>query len=280
MSEKPELSDGHGRIANEIMDALARTHMSSYESQFIWCLFRKTYGWNKKEDFVSISQIAAATGMHLSHVSRTKKMLLDRHIVTQGGNKISFNKYYSQWRELPKGVRSHHKLTKGGNDTPPPPKGVIDPPPPSVITPPPKGAGTKDILTKDSITKASGASAPRATSQDLDFADALFDGMVKINPADATRHSKRPEERDRKVKAWAEDIEKLRRLDGAQPEQIKYMLQWLFSSMKNATFWQKNIRSGGTLRDQWPKLVLACKEDVRQKQGGLTMPDFRSQPSL
>jgi phage replication O-like protein O len=104
MSEKPELSDGHTRIANEIMDALARTYLSSYESQFLWCLLRKTYGWGKKEDYIAIVQIVASTGMHRSHVSRTKKKLIDRRIVTQTGNKVAFNKYYSQWRELPKQV--------------------------------------------------------------------------------------------------------------------------------------------------------------------------------
>lgn len=131
MTEKPELSDGYGRIANEIMDVLARTYMSSYESQFLWCLFRRTYGWGQKDNFISLSEIATCTGMHKSHVSRTKSKLIHRRIVTQTGNIVSFNKYHSQWRQLPRQVT----VTRTGNTNTPPPIQVTNPPPVQVISP-------------------------------------------------------------------------------------------------------------------------------------------------
>ncbi len=141
MSEHPELSDGYGRIAIEIMDALSRTYMSSYESQFIWCLFRNTYGWSKKDDWISISKISEATNMQDTHVSRTKKKLLLRKIITQTGKKIAFNKYHSQWTRLPKQV---------SEDTPAQIGNI--PPPEQVILPPPIQADTiysnKEILQK------------------------------------------------------------------------------------------------------------------------------------
>lgn len=141
MTEHPELSDGHGRIANEIMEVLACTYMSSYESQFIWCLFRNTYGWNKKDDWISLSKIAEATGMQDTHVSRTKKKLLLRRIITQTGKKIAFNKYHSQWTRLPKQVTTKTPAQIGHL-----------PPPEQVILPPPIQADTiyndKDILQK------------------------------------------------------------------------------------------------------------------------------------
>lgn len=145
MNEKPETKDGHMRVANELSEALARTYLSSYESQFLWCLFRKTYGWNKKDDWIALSQIAEMTGMHLSHVSRTKKKLLDRRIVTQTGNKMAFNKYYSQWVRLPKQVSKGNTsiVTQTGNL----------PPPIQVTDPPPKQAGTIDTITKDILQK-------------------------------------------------------------------------------------------------------------------------------
>ena len=142
MKEKPELADGNTRIANEIMEVLACTYMSSYESQFLWFLFRKTYGWQKKDDTIALSQFSAGTGMRRCHVSRTKKKLLQRRIVTQTGNKISFNKYHSQWVKLPKQVTPQGGSQIGNRVVP---KQAIQ-----VV---PKREPTKETITKETITK-------------------------------------------------------------------------------------------------------------------------------
>ncbi len=114
----PQKEDGYTGIANEIVEALCRTNLSPYESRVLWCVFRKTYGWNKKEDWISLPQLVTMTGMHKSHISRSKKKLLDRKIITQTGNKIAFNKFYTQWRELPKQVtlpKQVINITQTGN---------------------------------------------------------------------------------------------------------------------------------------------------------------------
>lgn len=98
----PQLEDGFTRIANSIFDNLCRINLSSYQSRVLHFLFRKTYGYSKKEDWISVSQIVAATGLKKSHVSRTKKELILRKIVTSSGNKIGFQKDSSLWCELPK----------------------------------------------------------------------------------------------------------------------------------------------------------------------------------
>ena len=101
----PQLENGYTKIANEILEALATINLSSYQSRLLWVVLRKTYGFNKKYDWISNSQIIVATGLKKGHVSRTKKELIQRRIqVTSSGNKIAFNKNYKQWRELPKKV--------------------------------------------------------------------------------------------------------------------------------------------------------------------------------
>ena len=107
----PQLEQGFVRIANGIAKQLAKTYMSSYESQILWCLFVKTYGFNKKEDWISNSQFVEATGIYKSHISRTIKKLIQRKIVTQTGNKIAFQKDSRLWCELPKQVT----VTQTGN---------------------------------------------------------------------------------------------------------------------------------------------------------------------
>jgi len=114
-----QLENGYTRIANEILEELSKTLLSPYEWQVIMCIFRKTYGFNKKEDRLPISQIATFTGIHKSHVSRTIKKLKNRKIVTRTGNFISFNTDLVEWlpkqvtkRKLPKQVTG---VTQTGN---------------------------------------------------------------------------------------------------------------------------------------------------------------------
>ena len=98
----PQREDGHVDIANEIVEALMKVQINGYESRVLWAIFRKTYGWHKKEDWITNSQIAEMTGIAESHVSRTVKMLIDRNLVTKNGKKLSFQKDYEKWKELPK----------------------------------------------------------------------------------------------------------------------------------------------------------------------------------
>jgi phage replication O-like protein O len=110
----PQIENGYTKIANEIIEALMRINLSSYQSRLLWAVFRKTYGFNKKEDWLSNSQIVEMTGLRKQHVSRAKKELIERKIVTSTGNKIQFNKDYSQWCELPKPV-AKEKVTDSSN---------------------------------------------------------------------------------------------------------------------------------------------------------------------
>ena len=98
----PQTEDGFTRISNEILEHLCRINKSAYQSRVIEYIWRKTYGFGKKDDWISISQIVKGTGLKKSHVSRTKKELIERNLVTCIGNKIAFQKDWTRWQELPK----------------------------------------------------------------------------------------------------------------------------------------------------------------------------------
>lgn len=97
----PQAEDGHIDIANEIAEALMRTNLSAYQGRILWAIWRKTYGWHKKEDLIPLNQLVAMTGIAQPHVSRTLKELKLRRILTQSGMKLSFNKDYTQWKTIP-----------------------------------------------------------------------------------------------------------------------------------------------------------------------------------
>ena len=130
----PQTEKGYIKIANELYDELLKWHFSSYEFMVLIFIIRKTYGWNKKSDWISLSQFVEGTRIRQSHVCRAIKLLQMQNIITKGGNrntpKYGIQKDYDLWKALPKGVRSHHSV-KGGN---------------SVVS---KGGHTKETITKD-----------------------------------------------------------------------------------------------------------------------------------
>lgn len=108
--ESPQLEDGFTPVANTIMDPICRTRLSGTDWDFLHFLWRKTYGWSKPSDAISLSQFCEATGMSRSHVCRTIKRLLvlnviSRHVAKVGHGETAtyeFNKQVWSWKSLPK----------------------------------------------------------------------------------------------------------------------------------------------------------------------------------
>jgi phage replication O-like protein O len=107
----PQIEDGYTKIANEIMDALCKIRIPGEEMQVLNTIFRKTYGWNKCEDAISLSQFVETTGMNKPHIIQSIKGLLLKKVITitENGNAhakvYKFNKNYDQWIPLPKKVK-------------------------------------------------------------------------------------------------------------------------------------------------------------------------------
>lgn len=106
MQETPQLEDGYTKIANEIIDALARFMPGATEGQIIYAILRKTYGWHKKEDKISITQLIEMTGKSkrmiiyaLQNLEAKKIIFIKREILhgEKQSNLISFNKNYKEW---------------------------------------------------------------------------------------------------------------------------------------------------------------------------------------
>lgn len=101
----PQPDNGYIRIANELAEALARLNLSAYESRILWCIFRKTYGWNKKSDVISYSQFEDTTGMDRRHIGRAIRSLAERKIIWlihKGAATVEYGiqKNYMLWEGL------------------------------------------------------------------------------------------------------------------------------------------------------------------------------------
>jgi len=77
----PQIEDGYVKIADELAEAFARYRISGEEWQVLWAILRKTYGWNKKEDWISLSQFQELTGIKRPNIIRALKKLIQKNIV-------------------------------------------------------------------------------------------------------------------------------------------------------------------------------------------------------
>ncbi|WP_373629673.1 replication protein [Klebsiella variicola subsp. variicola] len=108
-----DLDDGFTRIANELLEAVMHAGLSQHQLLVFMAVMRKTYGFNKKSDWVSNEQISVLTGILPHKCSAAKSALVKRGILTQTGRVIGINKAVSEWSSLPvKGTEKRSYLKK------------------------------------------------------------------------------------------------------------------------------------------------------------------------
>jgi len=164
----PQLEDGFSRIANEILEAMARTPFSDYESRCVHFLWRKTYGWqnpngeSKKVDVISHTQWAEGTSIPRRHVGRvlnrlTKRSIITKQVIYRGPRRVilwGFQKRYKEWLS-PKEVIDKAELSPRQVTSPiqlSPIQGRVSPKQVTISSP--KQVHTKD--NKDTPTKDKG----------------------------------------------------------------------------------------------------------------------------
>ncbi|SSG03844.1 phage replication protein O [Klebsiella pneumoniae] len=166
-----DLDDGFTRIANELLEAVMRAGLSQHQLLVFMAVMRKTYGFNKKSDWVSNEQLSELTGILPHKCSAAKSVLVKRGILTQTGRVIGINKTVSEWSSLPvKGTEKKPYLKKvtlpesGKKSLPESGKKSL---PESGNTYYPNQVNTKDKHTKDNKDNINNPpKSPRAVSFD------------------------------------------------------------------------------------------------------------------
>jgi len=109
---KPQTEDGYLKIACELVEALAKTNLSAHESRVLWCILRKTYGWDKKLDWIAGSQFKKITKLDRRHTFRTLEKLAKRQIIVihrddKKKRTYGIQKNYERW------ILSSNEMTNG-----------------------------------------------------------------------------------------------------------------------------------------------------------------------
>jgi len=102
----PQLEDGFTRIANELYEAILAAPLTAAELKVMLAIMRLTYGYNRKSDAISYSQIASMTGLQRRTVIRCMQRLKEANVLVhqsrgpgRGHSGVwGIQKHYGQWQ--------------------------------------------------------------------------------------------------------------------------------------------------------------------------------------
>lgn len=111
----PQAEDGYTKIANELLEAFSRLGASGSAWRVFMVVLRKTYGYHKKEDRISLTQFEKMSGLTRVSVCRGLNELIELRVITakKDGyiNTYQVQKDYSLWGSI-KPVTSNKNDTK------------------------------------------------------------------------------------------------------------------------------------------------------------------------
>lgn len=106
----PQLENGHTRIANELLERIIASGLNGTELACVFFVLRKTYGFHKQEDEISLSQFQNAIPVSketictaLSNLQLVKILrLVKKGSSRNSSNLWAFNKDYDTWQLVKK----------------------------------------------------------------------------------------------------------------------------------------------------------------------------------
>jgi len=220
------------------MDALVMRSLSGQEFRLLLLVIRKTYGFSKKQDFISLTQMAKLTGMSRIRCSQVVNSLESKKLltVTQNINGLTkeykFNKDFDEWITIKKKCNRIGKV---------------------------KRTVKENCNHKRNIYKRK-----ECPPEILTLSELLAQRILQNNP----RHRELSNGKSQDcVIRWAADIDKLHRLDKQTVEDIRMVIEWCQAD----SFWKKNILSGAKLREQWDQLYpQAIEKKGKQSRPAVT----------
>lgn len=111
--------DQFTKLSNELLDNLLSIRIPGEAMQIFLVILRKTYGFQKKQDAISMSQFSELTGIAKPHCFRAIEKLEKMNLIIVNRSKnvsiYSVQKDYEKWQVLPKKV-TDKSVTQKGNE--------------------------------------------------------------------------------------------------------------------------------------------------------------------
>ncbi|MGC8423213.1 replication protein [Mixta calida] len=225
-----QLEDGFLRLANDLLDAAMCSGLPETELCILMAVWRKTYGFSKKMDWISNEQLSEMIDKHYTHCSTAKNNLVRKKVLIQEGRKVGMNTNISEWETKNNGFRK--TLAEPAKDSLAEPANCIKQ---NLLT-------TKDNITKEKKdnkntmseqvqTACEKASKPANKYQEIDQAfESVFwsAGMVKKGKQKA-------------MSAFRSQFQEWRKESRGTPEQFAQMLAEDIACRKGKQFGFDNL---------------------------------------
>jgi phage replication O-like protein O len=237
----PQLQNGYTKVANELLDAICKIPLSRYESQVFWYIIRKTYGFNKKEDWITQTQITMDTGILKQNVSRTISKLKDRKMILRNGKLIGIQKDYEIWKSNLNGLqkKSSKKITK-----------VIK-------------IDYKSNQNRLPQKKKENINIYHEDSLQIEMSRYFYMKLKEFNPY---MHKVSYQE-------WGDHIDKMLNTDKIMPDDIYAVMDWCVKDK----FWQPIIRSTKLLRKHFPTMFPKMKSEKKEEPFEKKLKPFKKE---
>jgi hypothetical protein len=109
-----------------------------------------------------------------------------------------------------------------------------------------------NIIKESEVSDSQKTKTVKFTGKDMEMVNLMVSLIQKNNPAWKAKGN---------LDKWAEDINKINRIDERTYEQIEYMIKWT----QKDPFWSQNILSASKLRDKFNDLIPKLKGMVKPK---------------
>ena len=232
-------------IIDELLPELSHSELKCY-----LCVLRKTKGWNKEEDAISVSQFMKVTGLSNKAVISACESLVEREILERKSGDRNTGIYSIKTYKTATSEKS--SLVKNFPATSEKSSPVTSEKSSHTIN------NIKNNIQNNNTSSSGKNFQPRTKAKknvfsddDLKAAEWIFNLIRKLNPS-----FKEP-----KFESWANDIRLMRERDNRTHKDICELFKWA----NQDRFWSVNILSPATLRAKWDQLSM-------KRNAEMTMP--------
>ena len=223
-------------IIDELLPELSHSELKCY-----LCVLRKTKGWNKEEDAISVSQFMKVTGLSNKAVISACESLVEREILERKSGDRNTGIYSIKTYKTTTSEKS--SLVKNFPATSEKSSQVTSEKSSHTIN------NIKNNIQNNNTSSSGKNFQPRTKAKknvfsdnDLKAAEWIFHLIRKLNPS-----FKEP-----KFESWANDIRLMRERDNRTHKDICELFHWA----NQDRFWSVNILSPATLRAKWDQLSM------------------------
>lgn len=238
------------QIPNSVIDELL-AKLTCAELKCYLFVVRKTKGWNKESDSISVSQFMEVTGLSNRSVITACESLVEMGLLERSGGERKLNTYsvkafeISQTGEKSSSDKIGENFSQTGENF----SQTGEKSSPDLVKKFHTQNNNKNTIQNNNTSSSGKISQPRAKAKknvfsddDLMAAEWILGLIRKLNPS-----FKEPI-----IESWANDIRLMRERDNRTHKDICELFKWA----NQDKFWSVNILSPSKLRDKWDQLSM------------------------